>query len=118
MSLARVLAADTAGGSFQKAHEYAGIALAGATPISLLSKNGGVIQKMSDLVLAFAIPVHMHISTNACVTDYLPKAARGPARAAVLGCSLVTYLGLMKLNLAGPGITRTVTGLWSRPAKK
>lgn len=30
-----------------------------------------------DWVLGLAIPVHMHISTNAVVTDYVPKAARG-----------------------------------------
>lgn len=31
-------------------------------------------------IMAFAIPVHMHIGMNACITDYLPKAARGEAR--------------------------------------
>ena len=39
--------------------------------------QGSLIQKGTDMVLAFAIPAHMHITLNACVTDYLPKAARG-----------------------------------------
>jgi hypothetical protein len=33
-------------------------------------------QKVADNVLAVAIPVHMHISTNAVVTDYIPKNVR------------------------------------------
>jgi hypothetical protein len=38
------------------------------------------VQKLSDWVLAAAIPVHMHISTNACVTDYVPTRFRGELR--------------------------------------
>ncbi len=34
----------------------------------------------------------------------------------VLGMSVVTYLGIMKMNLAGPGLTETVKGLWRKPA--
>lgn len=42
----------------------------------------------------------------------------GPARYGLLGTSLITYLGLMKLNLAGPGITDMVRSLWRKPAAK
>lgn len=41
----------------------------------------------------------------------------GPARVGVLGMSVVTYLGITKLNLAGPGLTATVKGLWAKPPK-
>lgn len=44
----------------------------------------GFLQRIADLGLALAIPVHMHISMNALVTDYLPKAARGETLS--LGC--------------------------------
>eukprot|EP00955_Chlamydomonas_euryale_P107786 365800-Chlamydomonas_euryale.AAC.39 len=37
-----------------------------------------------------------------------------PARVGLLGASAITYLGLMKLNLAGPGITDSIRGLWRR----
>jgi hypothetical protein len=56
----------------------------------------------------------MQIATNALVTDYVPSASklRPAARGLVLAGSLVAYLGIMKVNLAGPGITRTVKALW------
>lgn len=37
-------------------------------------------------------------------------------RAAVLGASLVAYLGIMKVNLSGPGLTETVKTLWRKPS--
>lgn len=37
-----------------------------------------------------------------------------PVRGAVLGASLMTYLGIMKLNMAGPGLTQTVKTLWAK----
>lgn len=36
-----------------------------------------VLEKVSDYTLAFAIPVHLHMTTNAVVTDYVPSAIRG-----------------------------------------
>lgn len=54
----------------------------------------------------------MQISTNALVTDYVPMRFRPPARGLVLAGSLVAYLGIMKVNLGGPGLTRTVKALW------
>ena len=44
---------------------------------SVGAAQGSLIQKATDMVLAVAIPAHMHITMNACVSDYLPKAARG-----------------------------------------
>lgn len=41
----------------------------------------------------------------------------GPVRVAVLGASLITYLGIMKVNLSGPGLTSTVKKLWKAPEK-
>lgn len=38
--------------------------------------QGTGTQKLADWTLAAAIPVHMHISTNACVTDYVPTRYR------------------------------------------
>lgn len=67
-------------------------------------------------MLSVAIPVHMHLTTNAVVTDYIPKGYRPPVRAAVLAASAVTYLGIMKINLGGPGLTETVKLLWRKQA--
>ena len=41
----------------------------------------------------------------------------GAARGGVLAMSAITWLGIMKLNLFGPGITGTVKSLWERPPK-
>lgn len=41
----------------------------------------------------------------------------GPARYGILGMSAITFLGLAKVNLFGPGITGTVKGLWQKPQK-
>jgi succinate dehydrogenase (ubiquinone) membrane anchor subunit len=35
----------------------------------------------------------------------------------MLGASAITAIGLLKLNMTGPGITQTVKGLWHRPPK-
>lgn len=52
----------------------------------------------------------------AVVSDYVPKALQLPARAGVAGLTLVTFAGLMKLAIAGPGIGGTVKKLWAKPA--
>lgn len=49
---------------------------------------------------------------NYVVTDYVPKSIRGVARWGVLGSSLVIAAGMLKLNVAGPGVTATVKALW------
>lgn len=87
-----------------------------AVTCSLSLEQGSLVLKAADMVLAFSIPVHMHITSCTVVSDYLPKAARGPARYAALGISAVTFLGLAKLNFTGAGITESVRGLWRRPA--
>lgn len=112
----RVLFADTTKSGL-KIHEYANYALAGATPVAILSSKGSLILKATDMVLAFAVPAHMHVTMNAVITDYLPKAARVPTRYGLMGASAITWLGLMKLNFTGPGITETIRSLWHRPKK-
>jgi len=111
----RILAADIAG--FWKAYEFSNYGLAAFTPLAMFSSKGSFSEKVADWGLAFAVPVHMHITNNACVTDYVPTKFRLPVRSAVLGATVLTYFGLMKLNMAGPGITQTVKTLWQKPAK-
>lgn len=110
----RLLAADV--GGFHKAYELSNYALAASVPVAAMSDKDGLLHKTADWTLAVAIPVHMHITTNALVTDYVATKFRGPVRVAILGASLVTYLGIMKVNLAGPGLTETVKTLWRKPA--
>ncbi|PNH06067.1 hypothetical protein TSOC_007601, partial [Tetrabaena socialis] len=88
-----------------------------ATPVAILASKGSYLQTAADIIFGLAIPIHSHICMNAVVTDYLPKAARGPARVGVLGMSLLTYVGIQKMNMAGPGVTETVKGLWRKSPK-
>lgn len=77
----RFLAADL--GGFHKAHSYSAYALGIALPVGLFTDRRTAIHQVADTALAYAIPVHMHLSTNAVVTDYIPKAFRGRIK---LGC--------------------------------
>mmetsp|Transcript_28082 Transcript_28082/g.51848 ORF Transcript_28082/g.51848 Transcript_28082/m.51848 type:complete len:121 (-) Transcript_28082:195-557(-) len=113
--LSKILAADIDGREMRMVHEYATIALAGATPISVFSSKGETLEKIADHVLGIAIPIHSHIALNACVTDYVPKAAKGAVRGGVLGVSALTFIGLLHLNLFGDGITQSVKGIWNKP---
>mmetsp|Transcript_27677 Transcript_27677/g.70494 ORF Transcript_27677/g.70494 Transcript_27677/m.70494 type:complete len:120 (-) Transcript_27677:396-755(-) len=117
-TLSRILAADVGGPQLHKAHNLSSYTLAAATPLAIISSKDGFLQRVADLGLAVAIPVHMHIGLNACVTDYLPKVARGPARAGLLAGTAICTLGLLKINLTGPGITQTVKGLWNKGSAK
>jgi len=69
-----------------------------------------------DLVLGIAFPIHGHIGMNGVITDYVPKPARVIARYGALATTTITLIGLMKLNLFGPGITETYKSLWRRRA--
>eukprot|EP00877_Chromochloris_zofingiensis_P003285 jgi/Chrzof1/12958/Cz07g14015.t1_SDH4[v5.2] len=114
--LQRVLAADV--GGFHRAYELSNYGLAGATPLAVFSSKGSLTEKTADWILGVAVPIHMHITTNACVTDYIPTKYRMPVRSVVLAASVITYLGMMKLNLSGPGVTQSVKALWKKPEKQ
>lgn len=36
----------------------------------------------------------------------------------LLGATAFSTLGLLKINLLGPGVTQCVKGLWDKPEKK
>ncbi|RHY94617.1 hypothetical protein DYB37_006629 [Aphanomyces astaci] len=71
-----------------------------------------------DYLLAVLVPVHSHIGINNVVSDYVPKNFKTLARAGVLGASIVTFLGLITLNVTGAGVTETVKSLWREPPSK
>lgn len=95
--------------------------------------------RLCDLGLGLVLPFHSHVAMNAVVSDYIPYAYRSallrlplycscvpvpwivrlscatyavPVRYGLLGASGITALGLLKLNLFGPGLTDTVRSLW------
>ncbi len=73
------------------------------------------IAKPIDFALAALVPFHTHIGMNYVITDYVPKAQRTLARSGMAGLTLMTFLGLMKMNIRGVGITETVKSMWRAP---
>jgi succinate dehydrogenase (ubiquinone) membrane anchor subunit len=95
------------------------IVLAGLTPIALIfPSNSFLPYPLVDLTLSVLLPLHSHVAMNYVVTDYVPRAQRGFARAAVLATTLIAAAGLLKLSFNGPGLTEAVKELWRKPAKK
>lgn len=109
-------AADKAPSAPQIIHKV-NMFLLGAAPVALAT-SPSVVSFPLDLVMGVAIPVHMHIGMNGVISDYVPKSAQTTARIVLLVVSGVTLLGLMKLNLAGDGISETAKALWRKPAAK
>ena len=95
-------------------HHKINFALVGLAPISF--GLGGAFQVPFDLLLGIALPLHGHIGMNLVATDYAKKffgkSAVGPTRVVLAGITVATTLGLLKLNLAGPGLTETIKSFW------
>lgn len=108
----KLLEADSAGHEIHKLYERSHFALAGLVPVAFLSGEGSVMTRLCDLGLGVILPFHSHVAMNAVVSDYIPYAYRMPVRYGLLGASGITALGLLKLNLFGPGLTDTVRSLW------
>jgi succinate dehydrogenase (ubiquinone) membrane anchor subunit len=68
-----------------------------------------------DLALGILFPFHSHVALNYVITDYVPKAGRSAARAALLAATVIAAAGLLKLNVEGPGLTETIKSLWRAP---
>eukprot|EP00636_Phaeomonas_parva_P018296 CAMPEP_0118853792 /NCGR_PEP_ID=MMETSP1163-20130328/2250_1 /TAXON_ID=124430 /ORGANISM="Phaeomonas parva, Strain CCMP2877" /LENGTH=139 /DNA_ID=CAMNT_0006786405 /DNA_START=88 /DNA_END=507 /DNA_ORIENTATION=+ len=90
------------------------------TPIAFMLPTGYTMPV--DLALGVLFPIHSHIGLNYVVTDYLPKilpTSIFPAvRMGVAGLTGVMMLGLLRLNIGGPGITQTLKSLWKKPEEK
>ena len=101
----------------QKLYHYSGFALAMLTPIAIFMSPSGFNVPI-DFALALIFPFHSHVALNYVVSDYVPKPARQPARIALLITTVVTVIGLLKVNIQGPGITETLLSLWRPVTKK
>ena len=71
-----------------------------------------------DLTLGFIFPLHAHVGLNAVISDYVPKVLQTTARVGLLGVTGVTLLGLLKLNVMGPGLTESIKSLWRKKPTK
>ncbi|QDZ18031.1 succinate dehydrogenase [Chloropicon primus] len=108
-------AADSAPGSM-KVHHMGNVALAALTPAAaFLPKDSGYLFPV-DLALGVALPLHSHITMNMVFSDYVPPGMRGIARGGMAGVTALTVMGLLHLNLRGPGLTSCVKQLWCNSA--
>ncbi|CAM9849684.1 unnamed protein product [Sphacelaria rigidula] len=95
---------------------YHGVSLALLVGVPLaFATSPSAITMPVDVVLGIAMPVHAHIGMNYVISDYVPRASRGPARGAMLAATVIATLGLLKLNVAGAGLTETLKATWKKP---
>uniref|UniRef100_M4BRN0 Succinate dehydrogenase [ubiquinone] cytochrome b small subunit n=1 Tax=Hyaloperonospora arabidopsidis (strain Emoy2) TaxID=559515 RepID=M4BRN0_HYAAE len=71
-----------------------------------------------DLAIGVLVPVHAHIGMNNVISDYVPKNVRTLARLGWLGATSLMLLGLLRVNLEGPGITEVVKTIWRESPNK
>jgi succinate dehydrogenase (ubiquinone) membrane anchor subunit len=111
-----VLDADTSK-SLNKIYHTSGIVLAGLTPLAFIL-SPSMLNMPVDIALGVLFPLHAHVGMNYVISDYVPKASRSLARAGLLGVTIITAAGLLKLNLTGAGVTETFKSLWRKEEKK
>ena len=88
-----------------KIYHGSSFALAGLVPAAMVIRD-------DYPSMGVALPVHSHIGLNFVISDYVPKSARLPARASVLGVTVATLYGLFQLNMYGEGVSKTAKRLW------
>merc|ERR1711907_520075 len=85
----------------------------GLTPLAfVVPESVPVLPCVLNVFLGVVFPIHGHIGMAGVLTDYVPKiagkGALNPARYALMGLTTVTVLGLLKHNLTGDGMTKSV----------
>eukprot|EP01112_Ceratiomyxa_fruticulosa_P010231 TRINITY_DN2699_c0_g1_i1.p1 TRINITY_DN2699_c0_g1~~TRINITY_DN2699_c0_g1_i1.p1 ORF type:complete len:159 (+),score=41.00 TRINITY_DN2699_c0_g1_i1:92-568(+) len=65
-----------------------------------------------DLALNALIPIHSHIGLTTVMYDYVYGAARKPAKFLLWIVTILTAVGLYKLNTEDVGISQSIKSLW------
>ena len=92
------------------------LALIGLGPLALMLSPSSLNFPV-DLLLGVMIPLHGHVGGNDVISDYGKKISKSAAfdtalRRGLLGVTVVTFLGLLKINLQGPGVTESFKSVW------
>jgi succinate dehydrogenase hydrophobic anchor subunit len=113
------LEADS-GGLATHVHHAMTISLAVLTPIYFIvpdSYTDSAVNKTFGVFLSANFAAHSWIGLNYVATDYVPKVSKallGPARFVNFGIAVITFLGMSKIAIAGPGgIKGALKGLWN-----
>ena len=91
-------------------------ALIGLGPIALMLSPSSLNFPV-DVLLGVMIPLHGHIGGNDVISDYAHKITKAnwfdvALRRGLLGVTVVTFFGLLKLNVDGPGVTESFKSVW------
>ena len=86
-----------------------------AIPAALVLSPSMLVAPL-DLGLGLLIPWHSHVGMVNVLEDYVPKPYRRMAVLTLSALSLLTALGLLKVNLCGAGLTESFKSLWRQPA--
>jgi succinate dehydrogenase (ubiquinone) membrane anchor subunit len=97
--------------AYTKFYHTSALVLVGLTPLAFVLPSW--LNLPIDLALGVLFPIHSHIALNYVISDYVPKALRTTARVGLFGATVVTLMGMLKLNLGGPGLTKSLTSLWT-----
>ena len=102
------------GASTQQLYHWSSYGLAGLAPVALVL-SPSLLNFPVDFALGLIIPVHMHIGLVGVTEDYVPRPQQGAARLVLAVLSVLTAIGLLKINLCGAGITESVKCIWREP---
>lgn len=80
--------------------------------------QGSSVQRAADFAMGFTIPVHALIGMQGVVSDYVPPSKQGPVRMGTLALAGVMGLGMLKVNMLGTGVTRSVKHFWATTPSK
>merc|ERR1712139_219792 len=116
-----VMKADHSSAALKIMHKTNLVAMAMTPVVFMLPESMSMIITPFNVVLGVVLPIHAHIGFAGIVTDYAPKVSKGfagPARIALVGVTGLTVIGLLKHNLAGDGMTKSIKSLWVKPESK
>ncbi|RLN59518.1 hypothetical protein BBJ29_005096 [Phytophthora kernoviae] len=114
--LAGIVEADNHALSVKLQH-LTSIGLMGAVPLAFVLSPSPLALPV-DIALGVILPVHAHIGMNNVISDYVPQNFRTLARLGWLGATSLMFLGLLRVNLEGPGITECVKTVWRESPNK
>jgi uncharacterized membrane protein len=99
----------------ERAFMASSIALGASLPLAIFFAPSFLATPL-DLVVSFALPIHMYMGTHAIINDYAPKQFRLQAFQAWGVVAALAGFGLLKIGICGPGIGASIKSLWA-PAK-
>ncbi|CEG39294.1 protein [Plasmopara halstedii] len=114
--MAGILEADNHALSVKAMH-LTSLGLMAAVPVAFVLSPSPLAFPV-DMAMGVMLPVHAHIGMNNVISDYVPQSMRTLARLGWLGATSLMFVGLLRVNLEGPGITEVVKTIWRESPEK